>query len=274
MSQFVETICVGNELLIGKTLNTNAQWLTKRVTTLGLNVRRVTVVGDDIDEISVAITEAIQRSPTFILTTGGLGPTFDDKTLEGLAQALRQRTEVNEEALNMVKEKYLSYAQEGRMETAELTPHRVKMAKLPEGSKPLPNPIGTAPAVVVEHENVTIIALPGVPSEMKSIFDESVAPMLKQVAQGVTFFETSIESSEVMESAMAPLIDKVMHNNPHVYIKSHPKGTERVPRIEFHLSTTATDSSTARKRVSKAFLELMELIQEKGGKIKTVKSGT
>ena len=274
MSQFVETICVGNELLIGKTLNTNAQWLTKRVTTLGLNVRRVTVVGDDIDEISVAITEAIQRSPTFILTTGGLGPTFDDKTLEGLAQALGQGTEVNEEALNMVKEKYLSYAQEGRMETAELTPHRVKMAKLPEGSKPLPNPIGTAPAVVVEHENVTIIALPGVPSEMKSIFDESVAPMLKQVAQGVTFFETSIESSEVMESAMAPLIDKVMHNNPHVYIKSHPKGTERVPRIEFHLSTTATDSSTARKRVSKAFLELMELIQEKGGKIKTVKSGT
>ena len=274
MNQYVEIICVGNELLIGKTLNTNAQWLAKRVTTLGLNVRRVTVVSDDINEISLAISEAIQRSPAFILTTGGLGPTFDDKTLEGLAKALGTGIEVNEEALAIVKAKYLSYAQEGRMEAAELTPHRVKMAKLPDGSKPLPNPIGTAPAVATEHQNVTTIALPGVPSEMKSIFDESVTPLLKQAAHGVTFFETSIESSKVMESEMAPLIDKVMYGNPHVYIKSHPKGTERVPRIEFHLSTTAKDSNTARKRVSNALLELTELIQGKGGKIKAVKSET
>lgn len=272
MNQFVELICVGNELLIGKTLNKNAQWLAKRVTTLGLTTRRVTVVSDDIDEISSALTEAIQRSPAFILTTGGLGPTFDDKTLEGLAKGLGQRIEVNEEALKMVKEKYLRYAREGGMETAELTPYRVKMAKLPEQSAPLPNPIGTAPAIVTEHENVTIIALPGVPSEMKGIFEESVAPLLKQAAHGVTFFETSIESAKVMESEMAPLIDRVMHSNPHVYIKSHPKGTERVPRIEFHLSTTAKDSSVARQRVTQALLELSELIQEKGGKIKAIKS--
>jgi nicotinamide-nucleotide amidase len=274
MSQIVEVICVGNELLIGKTLNTNAQWLTKRVTTLGLTTRRVTIVGDSIDEISSAIKEAIQRSPGFILTTGGLGPTFDDKTLEGLAEALGRRMEVNEEALKMVEEKYLSYAQEGRMEAAELTPARVKMAKLPEGAKPLCNPVGTAPAVSIEHENVAIIALPGVPSEMKSIFDNSVASVLKQAAHGVTFFEASIESSNVMESEMAPLIDKVMHSNPHVYIKSHPKGTERVPRIEFHLSTTAKDSGNARRQVSRALLQLTELIQQKGGKIKPTKSET
>ena len=272
MDQFVEIICVGNELLIGKTLNTNAQWLTKRITNLGLTTRRVTVVDDDTDEISCAINEAIQRRPSYLLTTGGLGPTFDDKTLEGLAKALERKIEVNAEALNMVKEKYLSYAREGRMEAAELTPPRVKMAKLPEGATPIRNPVGTAPAVVVEHENVTIIALPGVPSEMKSIFDESVASVLKQAAHGVTFFETSIETTKVIESEMAPLIDKVMHSNPHVYIKSHPKGAERVPRIEFHLSTTAKDSSTARKYVGKALLQLTELIQEKGGKIKPVKS--
>ena len=274
MGQSVELICVGNELLIGKTLNTNAQWLAKRITTLGLTTRRVTVVGDEIDEISSAIQEAIQRSPSFILTTGGLGPTFDDKTLEGLAKALGRRTEVNEEALKMVKEKYLSYAQEGRMEMAELTPPRVKMAKLPEGAKPLPNPVGTAPAVVIEHEKVTIIALPGVPSEMKSIFDESVASVMKQAARDVTFFETSIETTKVMESEMAPVIDKVMQNNPYVYIKSHPKGTERVPRIEFHLSTTAKDASTARAHVCNALIQLTDLIQEKGGKIKSVKSET
>jgi molybdopterin-biosynthesis enzyme MoeA-like protein len=148
------------------------------------------------------------------------------------------------------------------------------MAKLPEGATPLFNPVGTAPAVVVERESVTIIALPGVPSEMKSIFDMSVASVLKQAAHGVTFFETCIEATKVVESEMAPLIDKVMHNNPYVYIKSHPKGAERIPHIEFHLSTTAKDSTTSRKRVSKALLQLSELIQEKGGKIKPVKSET
>ena len=274
MDQSVEIICVGNELLIGKTLNTNAQWLAKRITTLGITTRRVTVVGDDIDEISRAIKEAIQRNPSFLITTGGLGPTFDDKTLEGLAKALGRKIEISEEALKMVKEKYLSYVQEGRIEVAELTPARVKMAKLPEGAKPLFNPVGTAPAVVVEHENVTVIALPGVPSEMKSIFESSVASVLKQAACGVTFYETSIEATKVIESEMAPLIDKVVHNNPYVYVKSHPKGGERVPRINFHLSTTAKDSTTARKHVSKALLQLRELIQEKGGKIKPVKSET
>ena len=274
MNQSVEIICVGNELLIGQTLNTNAQWLAKRITTLGLNTRRVTVVGDDINEISKAIKEAVQRNPRFLITTGGLGPTFDDKTLEGLAKALERKIEINEEALAMVKEKYLSYVQEGRIEVAELTPARVKMAKLPEGAKPMFNPVGTAPAVVVEHENVTVIALPGVPSEMKGIFESSLASVMKQTACGVTFFETNIEATKVIESEMAPLIDKVMHNNPYVYVKSHPKGAERVPRIIFHLSTTAKDSTTARKHVTKALLQLRELIQEKGGKIKAVKSET
>jgi nicotinamide-nucleotide amidase len=274
MNQSVEIICVGNELLIGKTLNTNAQWLAKRITTLGLNTRRVTVVADDINEISNAIKEAIQRNPNFLITTGGLGPTFDDKTLEGIAEALKRRIEINEEALMMVKKKYLNYVQEGRIEVAELTPPRIKMAKFPEEATPISNPVGTAPAVVMKHENVTILALPGVPSEMKSIFDESIAPVLKQAAHNVTFFETSIEATKVIESEMAPLIDKVMHNNPYVYIKSHPKGAERVPRIEFHLSTTAKDSTIARKHAINALLQLSELIQEKGGKIKPVKSKT
>lgn len=274
MDQSVEIICIGNELLIGKTLNTNAQWLTKRVVTLGLNTRRVTVVGDDIDEISSAIKEAIHRNPCFLLTTGGLGPTFDDKTLEGLAKALGTKKKINKEALKMVKEKYLNYAREGRIETAELTNHREKMAKLPEGATPLYNPVGTAPAVSIQHNNVTIIALPGVPSEMKSIFDESVASVLKKSAGKGTYFETSIEGTKVIESEMAPLIEKVMHGNPHVYIKSHPKGAERVPRIEFHLSTTAKDSSTAKRRVTRALLQLREHIQEKGGKLEPGKSET
>ena len=272
MDQSVEIICVGNELLIGKTLNTNAQWLAKRITTLGLTTSRITVVRDNIDEISNAIKEAIQRNPRFLLTTGGLGPTFDDKTLEGIAVALERKTEVNNEAFKMVKEKYLNYAAEDRMEAAELTPARVKMAKLPEGAIPLINPIGTAPAVFIELENVSIIALPGVPSELKSIFEDSVYPKLKQVSDGVIFFEASINSFNIMESEVAPLIDMVMQNNPYVYIKSHPKGTERIPIIEFHLSTTAKDVTNARRMVSKALVQLTELIQGKGGKLKSIKA--
>ncbi len=268
MAQPIEIICVGNELLIGKTLNTNAQWLAKRITTLGLNARRITIVGDDVDEISSATREAIQRNPRFLITTGGLGPTFDDKTLEGLAKALECKLEINEEALTMVKEKYRKYAEEGKMERAELTPPRVKMAKLPEGAKPLFNPVGTAPGVIMEHGSITILALPGVPSEMKAIFNESVASLLKQVARDVTFFEMGIESTGLIESEMAPIVERVMNDNPYVYIKSHPKGAEKIPRVEFHFSTTAKNSGIARKRVSKALVQLSELIQEKGGKIK------
>jgi nicotinamide-nucleotide amidase len=272
MAHHIEIICVGNELLIGKTLNTNAQWLAKRITALGLSARRIMIVRDDADEISSAVREAIRRNPRFLITTGGLGPTFDDKTLEGLAKALECKLEINEEALMMVKEKYRKYAEEGKMKKAELTPPRVKMAKLPEGAKPLSNPVGTAPGVIMEHESITIVALPGVPSEMKAIFDGSVASLLKKVAGDATFFEMSIEATGVIESEMAPLIERVMHDNPYVYIKSHPKGAERIPRIEFHFSTTAKNSGVARKRVSKTFVQLSELIQEKGGKIKPIKA--
>ncbi len=272
MAQPIEIICIGNELLIGKTLNTNAQWLAKRVTTLGLSVRRVTIVGDDVNEISSAVRESIQRNSVFLLITGGLGPTFDDRTLEGLADALERKLEINEEALTMIKEKYRKYAEEGKMKKAELTPPRVKMAKLPEGCRPLFNPVGTAPSVVTEHEGTTIIALPGVPSEMKAIFDQSVASLLRQLAGDVTFFETSIETTGIIESEMAPLIERVMQDNPYVYIKSHPKGAERIPRIEFHLSTTAKNSGVARKRVGKGLIQLSELIGEKGGKIKPIKT--
>lgn len=267
MSEFVEIICIGNELLIGKTLNTNAQWLTKRVTTLGLTTKRVTVVGDNLPDISKAITEAIQRKPCFLLTTGGLGPTFDDMTLEGLAKALGQKTKVDNKALKMVTEKYRSYSQAVKPEKIELTHHQVKMAKIPELSTPVRNLVGTAPAVMIDHENVTIFALPGVPSEMKSIFDDSIASLLKKAGHGLTFFEASIICRNVMESEMAPLVDDVMKDNPQVYIKSHPKGTEKAPFLELHLSTTADDAGTAKKCVSKALVQLKELIKSKGGMV-------
>jgi len=272
MKRPIEIVCIGNELLIGKTLNTNAQWLAKRITTLGLNVSRITVVGDDINEISNAIKEALEHKPAFIITTGGLGPTFDDKTLEGIAKALKRQLHVHPEALKMVERKYEQYMEEGVVkEKVELTGPRIKMATLPDDASPLPNPVGTAPGVLLKQDNTTIIALPGVPSEMKAIFDNSVAPLLKKAAGNVTFYETSILVTGIMESDIAPLIDKTMHDNPYVYIKSHPHRGERTAYLELHLSTTAQDSEAARKHVSKALLQITELIQTKGGKTKFIK---
>jgi nicotinamide-nucleotide amidase len=271
MSVEMEIICVGNELLIGKILNTNALWMAKRATSLGIVVKRITVVSDDVDEIAAVITETVKRKPRFIVTTGGLGPTFDDKTLEGIAKALKRKLEASEEALKMVREKYEAYVNQGKIDKVELTPPRVKMAKLPEGADPLNNPVGTAPGVLIRVKATMLIAVPGVPSEMEAIFEESIAPLLKKEAGDITFFETSIFADNIMESALAPLIDQTMHNNPYVYIKSHPKGEEDTPHIELHFSTTAKDSKTAKTRLGNAVIQLTELIEKKGGKTRPQK---
>jgi molybdenum cofactor synthesis domain-containing protein len=271
MSQQMEILCMGNELLIGKTLNTNAQWMARRATTLGIIVKRITVVGDDVDEIAKTVNEVLQRKTRFIITTGGLGPTFDDKTLEGIAKAINCKLKVNKKALAMIKEKYETYLKARRMENIELTPYRVKMATLPEGAEPLPNPIGTAPGVMMTIEGTLLIALPGVPSEMEAIFEGSIVQLLKKEAGEVAFFETSIFADNIMESTLAPLIDKTMRGNPYVYIKSHPTGEEEKSHIELHFSTTTKDSRTAKKWLEKAIIQMSELVEKNDGKMKLQK---
>lgn len=268
MNKKTEIVCVGNELLIGKVLNTNAQWLARRATSLGIMVNRITVASDDICEIAKVICEAIRRKPKFIITTGGLGPTFDDKTLEGVAKALDRKLEINKKALKMVKEKYEAYAEIGKLGKIELTPPRVKMARLPAQSKPLLNSVGTAPGVMISLKRTVLIALPGVPPEMEAIFEESVVPLLKKEAGKLAFFEKSIFVDSIMESSLAPLVDEVMRGNPYVYIKSHPKCREEEPRLEVHFSTTAENSKKAEERLEKTVSQLSKLILKSGGKIR------
>lgn len=279
MNVKVEIICVGNELLIGKTLNTNSHWLAKRATSLGANVQRITVVSDDVSEIAIALREALRRKPRFIITTGGLGPTFDDKTLEGIAKGLNQKLEVNNRALELVRGKYEALLKEGRIEKIELTPSRTKMATFPKGSKPLHNPVGTAPGMLADVKQTCVIALPGVPPEMEAIFDESVAPMLKKEAGKSAFFETSIYIEGIMESSLAPLIDRVMHANPlvyiksHVYVKSRPQVEGKKSHIELHFSTVGEDPKTEKDRLGKAVEQLSELVKENGGKVSAAEVG-
>ncbi len=272
MTKQVDIVSVGNELLIGKTLNTNAQWLARRATSLGLLVSRITVIGDDVAEISRTIQEATHRSPDFIITTGGLGPTFDDKTLEGIAAAFGCKLRVDEGALRMVRKKYVEYAAKIGHRELELTPPRVKMAQLPELAEPIPNPVGTAPGIILKKGRTSLFALPGVPSEMKAIFEETLVPIFKAAAGGLTFFETSLYVTGVMESEIAPIVDKAMHDNPFIYVKSHPMGAEQKPSIELHLSTTAGDAGVAKKRLSRALVQLTDAVKAVGGKPRLAKA--
>jgi nicotinamide-nucleotide amidase len=265
MTRDMEIICVGNELLIGKTLNTNAQWIAKQATVHGIPVKRVTVVADDVNEIATAIRETLKRKPHFALITGGLGPTFDDKTLQGVAKALNRKLAVNTKALKMIREKYEEYAKERGTETVELTPPRIKMATLPEKTVPVANPVGTAPGVKTNLKETVVIALPGVPLEMKAIFQETVVPLLVQVSGKRAFYERSIYVDGVMESSLAPLIDKIMHDNLSVYVKSHPKGRENKPHIEVHVSTTADDDESAEAKLQNVISQLSSALLAIGG---------
>jgi len=267
MTLSMEIICVGNELLIGKTLNTNAQWLSKRATAMGIAVKRVTVVADEVQEIASAVREALQRKPQFIVTTGGLGPTFDDKTLEGIAEALSCKLGVNAKALQMVKEKYEAFSRERGAGKVELTQPRIKMATIPEKTEPIRNPVGTAPAVQADLNGTVLFALPGVPAEMEAIFEETIVPLFKQASGGKGFYEKSVYAEGIMESTLAPLIDKVMHDNVGVYVKSHPKGEEDKPRIEIHFSISGKEAEDSEGKLQKAIAQLSNLIENSHGKI-------
>ena len=266
MTVDIEIICVGNELLIGKIKDTNAHYIAKQATQLGANVKRVTVIQDTVEEIACTICEAIARKPPFIVTTGGLGPTFDDKTLQGIAKALNRKLEVNPKALVIVKQKCIEYAKKRGLPTEiELTPPRVKMATLPRKTEVVNNPIGTAPGVRVEVQGTVLFALPGVPVEMEAIFNETIAPLIKQSVGSSVFCERSIFADNIMESRLASLIDKVMSDNEGVYVKSHPMRTENKPHIELHLTIIERQEQRPAEKLVKAAKQLAVLIEANGG---------
>jgi molybdenum cofactor synthesis domain-containing protein len=261
----IEFICIGNELLIGKVENTNAHWLATQATALGATVRRVTVIQDIVEEIALCLQEASARNPHFIITTGGLGPTFDDKTFQGIAKALNQPLKINPQALEMVRTKCTEYAQRrGLTQEIEMTPPRTKMAILPENAQPLSNPVGTAPALKVQIGSSILFALPGVPYEMMTIFTQTIAPLIKQTVGSGVFCQQSLFVRGIAEAQLAPLIDKVMSDNTGVYVKSHPIAlpSDNVPHIELHLTLTIAQEYHPDKMLQKAIEQLIQLIEQ------------
>ena len=225
-------LAVGKELLIGRTLNTNAHWAGGKLARIGTMLKEITTVDDDLEEISRALRACLARKPDVLVVVGGLGPTPDDMTLKGIAMGLRRRLEVSGEALKMVKEHY----EKRGMGDVVMTPARKKMATIPVGAKPLSNELGTAAAVRIESGRTVIFCLPGVPIEMKSIFSRFVLPEVEGRLGVLGRKAIRMKIEGVYESALAPVIRKELELHPGTYIKSHPRGIrEGRSRIELDI---------------------------------------
>lgn len=218
-----EVIAIGNELLLGIVQDTNTHWLCTRITRLGGAVRRATLVPDDLSSIEGTLGRALDAKRNLIVLTGGLGPTEDDMTMRALGAALDLDVEERPEALAMIQRRYRELAESGRVEQQELTESRRKMAQLPGGATPLFNPVGTAPGALIERTEGTIVALPGVPSELKGIWTDSLRPYLDDIFSDGFYAERHLIVDVNDESGLAPLLKDVQQEWPRVYIKSRPR---------------------------------------------------
>jgi len=259
----VEMLAVGKELLIGRTLNTNAQWLGGRLSRKGSLLAEITTIDDDLGEIASGLKECLARGPDFLIVVGGLGPTPDDMTLRGIARGTGRRLKLNRSALALIKEHY-----EGRnLGGIEMTPARTKMAVLPTGAVPMRNAVGTAPGVRLACGSTTIFCLPGVPSEMKRIFRDSVEPVLVNRLGKLSRKYARLTIEGIYESALAPLIARELKLHPGAYIKSHPRGIrEGKSRIELDVAVVDKDEGEAYKSITAIVAEVKEGIQPGGGK--------
>jgi molybdopterin-biosynthesis enzyme MoeA-like protein len=155
-------------------------------------------------------------------------------TMRGLALALNRPLELNPGALQLVKEHYKKMEGGG----PKLTRYRMKMATIPRGSVPIPNPVGTAPGILSYKAGTAIFSLPGVPSEMKSIFAQFILPFLKTYSSNLSS-EIQLRISGVIESTLAPVLDRLRRKYSALYFKSHPQGIETKgrPVILLHIYT-------------------------------------
>jgi molybdenum cofactor synthesis domain-containing protein len=247
----IEFLMIGNEILIGKTQDTNSTWMAKRITKYGHRVRRITTIGDDLEQISSTMKDILKRSPNIIIVCGGLGPTFDDMTNEGIAKGLEREIKLDKDVYESIRKAYESAYEQGLLKLKEMTKERKKMAYLPEGGIPLPNTKGTAPGVKLKEDSTTIFILPGVPTEMKSMFRNVINPILKE-KQG-KFFQKGFLLSGIGESQLAPHVSKLEEQNPDLWIKTHPRiGLA----VEVEISITCFDKPECEEMINRVLKKL------------------
>ncbi|MCD6324329.1 MAG: nicotinamide mononucleotide deamidase-related protein [Desulfurococcales archaeon] len=255
-------LTLGNEVVQGRVVNTNAAYLGRRLFILGLDILGNISLVDDVGLVSTFLKELLGREPKLIVTSGGLGPTYDDRTLEAVARATGRPLKLNEDALRMVEE----WDREGGY---ELTEERVKMAYLPEGAVPISNPVGSAPGSWLEVGETIVISLPGVPKELEAMWEGWVEPRIREVIPTRYVVEKTFRVVGVPESSAARIVKKVLRIYDSVYIKTHPKGDEvRKPVLDVYVLASGSNRLEAEELVAEVTGELKEGLRELGGVIK------
>ena len=207
-----QILCVGTELLLGDIVNTNAAFLSRRLAELGISVYKHTAVGDNPMRLKAALADALASSD-LVITSGGLGPTYDDLTKETVAEYFGRTLEMHAPSLDAIR---AYFAKTGRV----MTKNNEKQAMMPVGATVFPNHYGTAPSLAItggENNSKTVIMLPGPPSELHPIFDEQILPYLRArrecvlVSKNVHIFgmgESAVETAlgDLMQKAENPTV--------------------------------------------------------------------
>ena len=200
-----ELLSIGAELLLGETVDTNAAFLGQELAALGLPLRAVRMLPDDRGVLRAAFAEARARSAV-VLATGGLGPTHDDLSREGLADALDEQLAEDPELLAALEKRFSAYG------TMPATNRR--QAMLVPSAESLPNPIGSAPGWWVDRDGAVVVLMPGVPSEMRRMWTEQVGPRLAARFALPPLAMRTVKAFGVGESAMAERLGSLLTTPP------------------------------------------------------------
>ncbi len=196
-------IIIGNEILSGRTQDTNTAYIAEKLGAQGIRLAEVRVIPDNEARIVATVNE-LRASHNYIFTTGGIGPTHDDITADSIAAAFGVKIDINDEAFRTLEKHY---------GIEHLTPPRAKMARIPHGAKLIPNPVSAAPGFQIE--NVYVMA--GVPRIMQAMFDH----VLENLKGGKPVLTVSV-SCALPESEMAEDMGRIQEAHPSVDIGSYP----------------------------------------------------
>ena len=211
-----EIISIGTELLLGEIVDTNTRKIALVLRQLGVDLFRTSTVGDNAERIADAIRSGVERADV-VITTGGIGPTVDDATREGVAKAFDLPNEFNGELWGQVKTRIESF---GRKPTE----NNRRQAFIPKGARGIENPVGTAPGFILEQDDSCVISLPGVPAEMEYLLHNEVLPYLKNKYKLTGLIKSKrIRTAGIGESALAAKLGDLEHlSNPTVGFSAHP----------------------------------------------------
>lgn len=244
-----EIVAIGSELLLGQIVDTNSAWMAQRLTALGVNLYFKTVVGDNPGRMKDVISRALERAD-IVITSGGIGPTQDDLTREIVAEVTGRRLVQDAGMLSQVEDHF-------RRRGRPMTSNNLRQAYMPEGAIPIKNPNGTAPSFIVEDLRGVIFSLPGVPVEMKWLFENEVEPYLRRkfnLAEVIHYRVLKIIG--IGESAVD---DKVGHliansNNPTVGVLALPG------QVDVRIAAKAANKDEALKLIAPMEAEVRHLL--------------